>query len=117
MSPIDSSWLTPRDEPTKTSVAPTPEPAPKPDPKPAPAAKKHRVAKPATHRKATASNYFRANQGFATVLDGEPLFVAKGELVHKDHPLLKRRESMFDPAENFGRFDVEQATAAPGEKR
>ena len=64
-----------------------------------------------------ASDYFRANQGLSTILDGEPLFVAKGELVHKDHPLLKGREAYFDPAKNFGRFDVEQATAAPGETR
>jgi hypothetical protein len=62
--------------------------------------------------------YYRANQGFATTFEGEPLFVAKGELVHKDHKLLKGRSEMFDPAEDFGRFDiVEQATAAPGEKR
>ena len=66
--------------------------------------------------------YYRANQGFATTLDGEPLFVQKGELVRDGHPLLKGREDLFDPAENFGRFDVdakdvEQATAAPGEKR
>jgi hypothetical protein len=31
--------------------------------------------------------------------------------------LLKRREDHFEPVESFGRFDVEQATAAPGEKR
>lgn len=66
-------------------------------------------------RKAT--DYYRANQGFSTILDGEPLFVAKGELVHKDHPLLKGRKDLFDAAENFGRFDIEQATAAPGETR
>lgn len=64
------------------------------------------------------ADYYRANQGFATTLDGEPLFVAKGELVHKGHALLKGRSEMFDPVEDFGRFDiVEQATAAPGEKR
>jgi hypothetical protein len=32
-------------------------------------------------------------------------------------PLLKGREEHFEPVESFGRFDVEQATAAPGEKR
>jgi hypothetical protein len=63
------------------------------------------------------NEYFRANQGFVTAFEGQPLFVAKGELVHKDHPLLKGRGGLFDPAENFGRFDVEQASAAPGEKR
>ncbi|HXJ48439.1 MAG TPA: hypothetical protein VNF91_04650 [Candidatus Acidoferrum sp.] len=67
--------------------------------------------------KRAATDYYRANQGFSTMLDGDPVFVQKGELVHKDHPLLKGRRDLFDPAENFGRFDVEQATAAPGEKR
>jgi hypothetical protein len=65
-------------------------------------------------------DYYRANQGFATMFEGEQLFVAKGELVHKDHKLLKGRSEMFDPADDFGRFDrpaVEQATKAPGEKR
>lgn len=71
------------------------------------------MAKPKT-------GYYRANQGFATILDGENLFVQKGELVHHSHPLLKGRDEMFDPADDFGRFDrpeVEQATAAPGERR
>jgi hypothetical protein len=69
------------------------------------------------------TGYFRANQGFATTLDGEQLFVQEGELVSAGHPLLEGREDLFEPAENFGRFDlanepaVEQATAAPGEKR
>lgn len=67
---------------------------------------------------AKSSDYFRANQAFATTdPDGEPLFVQKGEFVHKSHWLLKRHKEMLDPAENFGRFDVEQATSAPGEKR
>jgi hypothetical protein len=64
--------------------------------------------------------YYRANQGFATVFDGENVFVQKGELVSADHPLLKGREGLFDHVTSFGRFDtseVEQATAAPGEKR
>lgn len=67
------------------------------------------------------TGFYRANQGFATTLDDEPLFVQKGELVRAGHPLLKGREDLFDPADDFGRFDhrseVEQATAAPGEKR
>lgn len=67
------------------------------------------------------SGYYKANQGFATILDGENTFVQKGELVSAGHPLLKGREDLFDHVTNFGRFDssaeVEQATAAPGEKR
>jgi hypothetical protein len=68
----------------------------------------------------TKSGYYAANQGFATTFEGEPLFVKEGELVHKDHPLLKGREELFEPAEQLTRFDrpeIEQATAAPGEKR
>ena len=68
----------------------------------------------------TKTGYYAANQGFATTFEGEPLFVQQGELVHKDHALLKGREELFDPAEKVTRFDrpeVEQATKAPGEKR
>jgi len=65
----------------------------------------------------TKTGYYRANQGFATTFDDEPLFVQKGELVHKSHPLLKGREELFEPADELTRFDVEQATSAPGEKR
>jgi len=63
------------------------------------------------------TGYYEANQGFATTFEGEPLFVQKGELVHKSHPLLEGREELFDPADRITRFDAEQATAAPGEKR
>lgn len=72
---------------------------------------------------APATGYYQANQGFSTMFEGEMLFVQKGELVHKDHPLIKGREDLFEPAASIGRFDapddaeVEQATAAPGEKR
>lgn len=62
-------------------------------------------------------DYYRAKEGFVTMFDGEQISVAAGEIVRAGHPLLKRREEHFVPVENFGRFDVEQATAAPGEKR
>jgi hypothetical protein len=64
-------------------------------------------------------DFYRANQGFATMLDGENVFVQQGEIVRAGHPILEGREELFDEVENFGRFDqdVEQATAAPGEKR
>jgi hypothetical protein len=64
--------------------------------------------------------FYRAKQGFATMYDGDQVFIAAGELVSPDHPILKRREEFFEPVFSFGRFDtgsVEQATAAPGEKR
>ena len=67
------------------------------------------------------ADYYRANQGFATILDGENVFVKHGEIVSAGHPLLKGREDLFEPVDNFGRFDLsgepEKATAAPGEKR
>jgi hypothetical protein len=70
--------------------------------------------------------YYRAKEGFATMFDGEQTFIAAGELVRAGHPILKRREDLFEPVSSFGRFDtdsgdeqpeVEQATAAPDEKR
>jgi len=64
-------------------------------------------------------DFYRANQGFATMLDGENVFVQQGEIVRAGHPILEGRDELFDEVENFGRFDqdVEQATQAPGEKR
>ena len=38
--------------------------------------------------------------------------VRKGDLVHEGDPIVKGREQFFEPEER-----VEQATAAPGEKR
>lgn len=64
-----------------------------------------------------AVEYMQAIDSFFTMLNGEPVQVSKGDLVHPDHPLLKGREQLFRPARNHIRFDVEQATAAPGEKR
>lgn len=63
------------------------------------------------------SGYYRAKESFVTMFEGEQINVAAGELVRAGHPLLKRREELFEEVESFGRFDVEQATAAPGEKR
>ena len=61
--------------------------------------------------------YMQAKESFVTMLNGEPQQVSAGDLVHPDHPILKGREELFQPARNHIRFDVEQATAAPGEKR
>jgi len=68
-------------------------------------------------KKKAGTGYWQANQSFATVLDGENVFVRKGEFVRDGHPLLDGREEMFEPAESFGRFDVEEATAKPGASR
>jgi hypothetical protein len=65
--------------------------------------------------------YYKAKEGFVTQFKGEQISVAAGELVIAGHPLLKGRAELFEPASSLGRFterpEVEEATAAPGEKR
>jgi hypothetical protein len=61
--------------------------------------------------------YYRAKEAFVTMYNGDQTSVQAGELVRAGHPIMKRREDLFEPVSSFGRFDVEQATAAPGEKR
>jgi hypothetical protein len=68
-------------------------------------------------RRQQAVDYYQAKESFVTMLNDEPTTVAKGDLVHPDHPILKGREELFQPAEGHIRFDVEDATAAPGRKR
>lgn len=61
---------------------------------------------------------FRCKQAFVTVdADGNRARFGFGDLVPDDHWAIKGRESLFEPAENAVRKEVEQATAAPGEKR
>ena len=63
--------------------------------------------------------YYRARHAFGVMYEGEHITIPAGEIVRSGHPLLKGRDEHFEPVERFGRFDVdvEQATAAPGEKR
>jgi hypothetical protein len=63
------------------------------------------------------ADYYRAKESFVTIYDGDQVSVAAGEIVRAGHKIMKRREDHFEPISSFGRFDVEQATAAPGEKR
>lgn len=60
---------------------------------------------------------YRCKEAFGVMYEGEQITVPFGEIVRAGHPLMKGREWAFEPVESFGRFDVEQATAAPGEKR
>jgi hypothetical protein len=60
--------------------------------------------------------FYEAKTGFVTMFNDEQIGVAAGELVRAGHPLLDGREDLFRPWEG-PRFDVEQATAEPGEKR
>lgn len=73
---------------------------------------------PAT-KKAT---YYKARHAFGVMFNGEHITIAADEVVPAGHALLKQIgaaavEEHFEPVSTFGRFDVEQATAAPGEKR
>jgi CheY-like chemotaxis protein len=56
-----------------------------------------------------------ATETFSADVDGETVVVHQGERVRSSHPVVKGREHLFEPAES--RVDVDQATAAPGEKR
>jgi hypothetical protein len=62
--------------------------------------------------------YYRAKYSFPVTQDGiHADTVNKGEVLHPDHEYVKRYIDHLEPTERFGRFDVEQATAAPGERR
>jgi hypothetical protein len=61
--------------------------------------------------------YIAKESGSAEV-DGRTLTFTKGiTRVRAGHPLLKGREGLFEPVDDVVHYDVEQATAAPGEKR
>jgi hypothetical protein len=60
---------------------------------------------------------FVAKDGFHCEIDGERLFIPKGERVRSGHELIRRYRDYFKPADAGIRYDVEQATAAPGERR
>lgn len=56
----------------------------------------------------------RAKETFLVATEtGRPLWVTAGELYAANNPVVKGREAMFEDLEDA----VEQATAAPGEKR
>ena len=54
----------------------------------------------------------RARGNFAAAVDGVEHFVHQGDVLSASHPLAKARPELFD-----AETPVEQATAAPGEKR
>lgn len=62
------------------------------------------------------NDIYVAKESFATELDGQPVIVQKGVTrVRAGHPLLKGRATLFEPLTVH--YDVEQATAKPGEAR
>jgi hypothetical protein len=59
-----------------------------------------------------------ATETFACEVDGEPIMVHKGVTrVRSGHALLKGNAEKFEPVDLHVEFDVEAASAAPGEKR
>jgi hypothetical protein len=63
--------------------------------------------------------HYRARHAFGVMWEGEQITIPAGEIVRAGHPLLRGRDEHFEPVDRLGRFDVdvEQATAAPGERR
>ena len=62
------------------------------------------------------NDVYVAKESFACRLDGKRVIVNRGKTrVRHGHPLLKGREHLFSPIGVH--YDVEQATAAPGEVR
>jgi hypothetical protein len=62
----------------------------------------------------------RCKEPFAADIKGVPRVVPAGALVDSNDPVVKGREHLFEPVDAFMErrtADVEQATAAPGEKR
>jgi hypothetical protein len=64
------------------------------------------------------ADYYRVKTSFGVAVDGEQITVHAGEIVPADSKLIKQVGlEHFEEVSSFGRWDVEQATAAPGEKR
>lgn len=63
------------------------------------------------------TDLYRSKTEFAAQVGGVPTVVHKDDLVREGHPLLKGRMHLFEAYEPKVAYDVEQATAAPGEKR
>lgn len=61
---------------------------------------------------------FVANETYATDIEGKPYMIRKGiDRVMGGHPLVKQNPEYWDPAGDRLTYEVERATAEPGEKR
>lgn len=70
--------------------------------------------------KSKADDWYRVSEqgGFHVAgKDGVTVSMKQGELVRGSHPLIKEYPQYFERLDDTDRPDVEQATAAPGEKR
>lgn len=61
--------------------------------------------------------YYTVRESFIGSLNGEEIEFHKGEVVDADDPALRRWADHFEPLIVRRYQRVEQATAAPGEKR
>ena len=59
-----------------------------------------------------APTLLRARSTFSATVGKTEYLIRQGEVLRSDHPAVKGRETLFDPAKT-----VETATAAPGERR
>jgi hypothetical protein len=69
-----------------------------------------------------AGRVFAAREPLSATVDGVPIYLDKGDLVDENDPVRTGREDMFEPfVPTVRKYDrpneIEQATAAPGEKR
>jgi hypothetical protein len=64
------------------------------------------------------ADYYRCKESFGVMVDGEQITVHADEIVPGNSPLIKQVGlEHFEEVSSFGRWDVETATATPGEKR
>jgi hypothetical protein len=61
------------------------------------------------------SDILVAKHSFSTEINGVPRVVTKGETFREGHVVIDGREELFEPFSVDN--EIEQATAAPGEKR
>jgi hypothetical protein len=69
-----------------------------------------------------AGRVFAAREPLSATVDGVPIYLDKGDLIDENDPVRTGREDMFEPfVPTVRKYDrpneIEQATAAPGEKR
>jgi hypothetical protein len=68
-------------------------------------------------RRNQTADIYVAKHSFHCEIDGERIYVQAGERVRTGHRLLSTYGDDFEPVDQRVQYDVEQATAAPGERR
>jgi hypothetical protein len=69
-------------------------------------------------RRPITSDFMRPREAATGDIDGEPFVLNPNEIFDADHPIVRAHPGLFMPVEpTRSRPSVEQATAAPGERR